>query len=105
MTWSPPANSDSSDIVQYIVYIPSRNIRDVSSSTISTLLVLNCGDDVRVQVVAVNRDSCVGMNSSEVHLTLLNIPTAPITGNGSATTEDGSAPISSKWGYIIITLP
>ena len=64
---------------------------------------MNCGIDTRVQVAAVNRAGCVGMNSSEVQLTLLDIPTAP-TGNestssegGSTTTEGGSAQTSSKW--------
>ena len=88
VTWDPPANSDASDIVQYIIYIPSRNIREVSPSTISTLTVPNCGIDTHVQVAAVNLVGCVGMNSSEVQLTLLDIPTA--------STEDGSATTSSK---------
>jgi hypothetical protein len=78
--WGPPANSDASDVNQYIVYIPSRNIRDISSSTISTLMVSNCGNDTRIQVAAVNRAGCVGMNSSEVQAVLLDLPT-----------EDGSA--------------
>jgi hypothetical protein len=89
--WDPPANSDASDVDQYIVYVPSRNIRDVSSSTLSTLTVTNCGDDVRVQVAAVNRIGCVGMNSSEVPVTLLDILTLP--------TEDGSAPASTSSKY------
>ena len=96
MTWDPPANNDSSDIDQYIVYVPSRNIIDISSSTISTLTVMNCGDDIRVQVAAMNRIGCVGLNSSEVQPTLLDIPAAS-NGNGSATTEGGSAQTSSKW--------
>ena len=106
--WDPPANSDTSDVDQYIVYVPSRNIVMTvsSSSTLTTLTVPNCGDDIHVQVVAVNRDGCVGMNSSEVQLTLLDIPIAPITGSGngsttteggSATTKGGSAQTSSKW--------
>ena len=103
MTWSPLANIDPSDIDQYIVYVPSQGIRDTSSSTISTFTVPNCGDDTRIQVAAMNRIGCVGMNSSEVQLTLLNIPT-PSNGNGSVTTEGGSATTeggstqaSSKW--------
>ena len=92
VTWDPPANSDTSDIDQYRVYAPSRNIRnDISSSTLTTLTIPNCGDDVRIQVAAVNRVGCVGMNSSEVLPVLLDsIPTAP------ATTEGGSASTSSK---------
>ena len=91
--WDPPANSDVSDIGQYIVYVPSRNIRDISFSTISTLIVSNCGDDIRIQVAAMNRDGCMGMNSSEVQLIRLNIPTVA-TENRSITTvtEGGSAP-------------
>jgi hypothetical protein len=95
VTWDPPANSDESDVDQYIVYVPSRNIRDVSSSTISTFTVPNCGEDTRIQVAAMNRFGCVGMTSSEVQLALLDIPTVP-TEVGSSTTEDGSAPTSSK---------
>ena len=98
MTWDPPANSDASDIDQYRVYVPSRNIREVLSSTLSTLTVSNCGKDILIQIAAVNRDDCVGMNSSEVQPILLDIPIAP-TDNGSATrttTEGGSAPTSSK---------
>ena len=96
MTWSPPANSDPSEIDQYRVYVPSRNIIDISSSTISTFTVPNCDEDTRVQVAAVNRAGCVGMNSSEVQLTLLDIPAGP-TDDGSTTTEGGSAQTSSKW--------
>ena len=86
VTWDPPANSDPSDIYQYIVYVPSRNIRDISPSTLTTLTVPNCGDDTRVQVAAVNRIGCVGMNSSEVQLILLDIPAGP-TEDPSATTS------------------
>ena len=69
-----------------------------SSSTLSTLTVPNCGVDVHVQVATVNHIGCVGMNSSEVQPILLDIPTASASnGNGSATTEGGSAQTSSKW--------
>jgi hypothetical protein len=88
--WDPPANTDVSDVDQYIVYVPSQNIRDVSSSTLTTLTVMNCGDDTRVQVAAVNRFGCEGMNSSEVQPNLLEIPIAP-TDDGSVTTESGPA--------------
>ena len=97
--WAPPTNSDQSDITQYIVYIPSRNIRDISFSTLNTLTLSNCGDDIRIQVAAVNRVGCVGMNSSEVQPILLDIPTAPATSEGESattTTEGGSASTSSK---------
>ena len=100
VTWDPPANSDASDIDQYIVYVPSQNIRNnVVSSTISTLTLSNCGDDIRVQVAAVSRDGCVGMNSSEVQpVPLDSIPTAP------ATIEGGSASTSSKHLKIIANI-
>ena len=90
VTWDPPANSDTSDIGQYIVYVPSRNIRDdVSSSTITTLTVSNCGVDTRVQVAAVNSVGCIGLNSSEVPPVLLDdIP--------NATAEGASTPAASS---------
>ena len=96
--WGPPTNSDASDIAKYIVYISSRNIeRTVSAAppTFTTLPIMNCGDDARVQIAAVNRIGCVGMNSSEVPPTLRDVPTVP-TDNGSATTEGGSTSTSSK---------
>ena len=96
VTWDPPANSNASDIDQYIVYVPSRNIRNISSSTMSTLTVLNCDDDTLVQVAAVNRIGCVGMNSSEV---------LPVSlGTAHATTEGGSASTSSKHLKIIANI-
>ena len=96
VTWDPPANSDVFDIDQYRVYVRSRNIRnDVSSSsTLTTLTVMNCGVDIHIQVAAVSH-GCEGLNSSEIQLLLLDIPTAP-TASGSATTEGGSTPTSSK---------
>jgi hypothetical protein len=91
----PPANSDVSEIGQYIVYVPSRNIRVVSTSTVSTLTVTNCGDNVRIQVAAMNHIGCVGLNSSEVQPLLLDIPTVP-TEDGSSTTGGGPTPTSGK---------
>jgi hypothetical protein len=102
--WDPPTNIDASDIGQYIVYIPSRNIMmNVSSSTLTTLTVSNCGDDIRVHVAAVNRVGCVGQYSPEVQLILLDIPTAAAD-NGSDTTitGGGSASASSKHLHVII---
>ena len=96
VTWDPPANSDASDIAQYVVYVQSQNISSSSSSI--NLTLSNCGDDVRVQVAAVNRVGCVGMNSSEVLPILLDMPTAP------ATTESGSASTSSKHLKIIANI-
>ena len=99
MTWDPPANSDGSDIDQYIVYVPSRGIRDNISNISSINLTLsNCGDDIHVQVAAVNRVGCVGMNSSEVLAVPLDIPTAPATteGGSNTTTEGGSATTTTE---------
>jgi hypothetical protein len=59
-------------------------------------MVPNCGDDVRVQVAAVNRVGCLGMNSSEVQPILLDIPTAPADNVSITTIEGGSASTSSK---------
>ena len=112
VSWDPPANDDPSDIDQYIVYVPSRNISDtILSSTVSTLTLSNCGDDVRIQVAAVNRVGCMGMNSSEVLPVPLDIPTARATtesgsamtteGGSSTITEGGSASTSSKQLSII----
>ena len=100
VTWGPPANSDGSDINQYIVYVPSRNIRDdVFTSTISALTVPNCIDDIRIQVAAVNHFGCVGMNSSEVQPSGLDIiPTDTPTEDGSATTTDGGSAMTTEGG-------
>ena len=92
--WAPPVNSDASNVDQYIVHVPSRNIRDVSSSTISTLTLSNCGDDILVQVAAVNRVGCVGMNSSEVVPVLLESDDNNIIPN--ATDEGASTPAASS---------
>jgi hypothetical protein len=89
VTWDRPTNNDASDIDQYTVFIPSRNIRDDASSTISTLTLSNCGEDTRVQVAAMNRFGCAGLNSSEVSPVLLdNLP--------NTTTEGVSAPTTSS---------
>ena len=85
VTWDPPANSDRSDIDRYIVYVPSRNIADIESSAISVLRILNCRDDIRIQVAAVNLFGCVGLNSSEVQPSL-SFDTAQTT-EGTQTTE------------------
>ena len=95
--WDPPANSNGSDVGQYIVYVPSRNIRnDILSSTLITLTLSNCGDDIRVQVSAVNGAGCVGMNSSEVQLTLL--PAVPSDEGATTTTEGGSTTTTTEGG-------
>ena len=96
VTWAAPTNSDASDIAQYRVYVPSQNINVTVSSApppITTLRVPNCGDDIHIQVAAVNHVGCVGMNSSEV-LPILR-PTVS-TDDGSATTEGGPTSTSSK---------
>jgi hypothetical protein len=98
--WDPPDDVDG-----YVLYVPSRNIKnDISSNkTLTTLTVPNCDDDDRVQVAAVNSIGCVGMKSSQVRLTLLDIPTAA-TDKGSDTTinEGGLASTSSKHLHVII---
>ena len=112
MEWDPPANSDASDIGQYnniIVYIPSRNIgKNISSSThtlhVTALTLSNCGDDIRVQVAAVNHDGCVGMNSFEVQPVPLDIPTIPATTEGgSYTTTEGGSNTTTEGGSAMST--
>ena len=91
--WAPPTNSDAADIAQYIVYVPSRNVNmtvSSSSPTLTTLSVPNCGDDVRVQVAAVNR-GCEGMNSSEVPPVLLGDNIVPNATTGGASTPAASS--------------
>ena len=91
VTWDPPANTDQSDIVQYIVNVTSRNISvDTVSSTIYVLRVPDCCDEVCIQVAAVNRFDCVGLTSSEVRPSLLDIVLI------DTPTEGGSATIPSK---------
>lgn len=105
VTWAPPASSNGSDIDHYIVYIPSRNIVDIESSAISVLLVPNCHDNDTIQVVAVNRFGCVGLNSSEVRPSL-SFDSAQITEDAQSTqdthgsttgTPIGSTSTSSKY--------
>ena len=94
VTWAPL----TSDIAKYIVYVPSRDINMTVSSDpppVTILRVSNCGDDTRILVAGVNRDGCMGMNSSEVLPILVDTPTAS-THNVSATTEGGSTSTSSK---------
>ena len=90
VVWDPPANTAGADIDRYIVYVPSRDISNTVSSTISTLTIWSCGDDLHVQVAAVNRLGCVGMNSSVVRPILLDIPTEGGSANTISTAVDGS---------------
>ena len=93
--WDPPTNSDPSDIDRYRVSATPQGIVNSENSAISVLQVPNCRDeDTRIQVTAVNRVGCVGINSSEVRPSLLDIQTAT-TANGSATTTE-AASASSK---------
>ena len=88
VTWNPPANTDQCDINQYIVNVTSRNIpADSVSSAVAILRLPECGDDIHIQVAAVNRFGCMGPNI-EVQASLLDIPTD--------TTEAGSATTPSK---------
>ena len=97
--WDPPANTDQSDIDQYIVNVTSRNIQaDAVLSAIHVLPVPECDDDIRIQVAAVNHFGCEGPNV-EVQPSLLDdIPTAPSeNGTASTTVQGGSASTSSKY--------
>ena len=106
--WNPPAGSIGSDVDSYRTYVPSRNINVTSISTLSPLTVMNCDNDVRVQVAAVSGLGCVGQNSSEVQPDLLDVSTedgSATTEDGSATTatiEGGSASTSSEWSSTIL---
>ena len=42
MTWDPPTNVDIFDIDSYIIYVPSRNMMNVSLSTTIGLIIPNC---------------------------------------------------------------
>lgn len=88
MQWDPPINSVESDTDHYLVYVPSRNIMENESSAISVLQVPKCGDNIHIQVAAVNRFGCIGPNV-DVLPRLLDRRTA--------TTEGGSASNSSKY--------
>ena len=85
VTWDPPANSDGSDIGHYILNVTSRNIVDIESSAISVLRIPNCRSDDTIQVAAVNRFGCVGMNSSEERPSLFTF-----VDNNTQTGEGGS---------------
>ena len=99
VTWDPPAGSDGSDIDHYMVYIPSRNIMIIESSTITVFRIPNCRDDDGILVAAVNRFGCEGLNSSEVVPNLLPNNIAQTTEGGSTITptQSGSGSVSSKW--------
>ena len=110
VTWSPPTNSDGSDIDHYIVYVPSRNIMENETSVISVLRLPNCRDDVRIQVAAVNQFDCVGLKSEILLNMFNNIPTTEglFTTNtpnefASTPTEDGPTSVPSKLHVIVDT--
>ena len=96
--WDPPANFDPSDIGQYRVSVTPQGIVDFEFSAISVLRVPNChDDDTRIQVAAVNRFGCVGMNSSEVQPSLLDdIPNA---------TADGASTPAASSKYFKVHVP
>ena len=98
MQWDPPADSNPSDIDQYIVNVTSQNIlADTVFSAIHVLRVPECDDDIRIQVAAVNHFGCEGPNV-EVQPSLLDIPTAPSENKtASATVQGGSASTSSRY--------
>ena len=73
--WDRPTNVDRFDIDGYIIYVPSRNMIDVSSSTTIDLNIPNCRvGNISIQVAAVNRLGCIGPNSSHIQLSLLEVP-------------------------------
>ena len=87
VTWNPPSNIDRFDIDRYIIYIPSRNITDVSFSTTIDLTIPNCrdGDNSIILVAAMNRLGCVGPNSSPIRPNL-DIPTIQMQDDGISRT-------------------
>ena len=103
VTWNPPVNTDQSDINEYRVYVPSQGIMITESSAISVLHMLECGDDLRIQVAAVNLFGCMGPNF-EVQPRLPDIISSAPTENGTVATsnthntpiQDGSTSASSK---------
>ena len=98
VTWDPPANTDQSDIDRYTVNVPSRNIVDNETSAISLVRIPNCHSDDSIQVAAVNRFGCVGMNSSEVQPSLSFNRLLTTEGTHGSTTIH-STPIGSTSGY------
>ena len=102
VTWNPPANTDESDINEYIVFVPSQGIRRTAPSAISVLSIRECSDDIRIQVAAVNLFGCIGP-SFDLQPSLSDISTTP-TENKTASTSNthnipsqgGSSSASSK---------
>ena len=66
--WDPPANSV--DITHYLVYVPALNMKDTTDSPISSLSLRDCPERFSIKVAAINRFGCIGINSSEVNVTL-----------------------------------
>ena len=74
MTWDPPADVDRFDIDRYIIYVPSRNMMNVSFSTTIDLDITNCrvGNN-SIQVAAMNRLGCIGPTSSLIQPSLMEM--------------------------------
>ena len=66
--WDPPPNSV--EVINYLVYIPALDMKDTTNSLITSLLLRNCPERLGVKVAAINRFDCIGINSSEVNVTL-----------------------------------
>ena len=70
--WDPPPNSV--DITNYMLYVPTRNMKITTNSPIYSLLLRDCPESFGLIVAAVNRFGCIGINSSEVNVTLQPTP-------------------------------
>ena len=84
--WDPPANSV--DITNYLVYVPALNMNVTTNSFILSLPLRDCPKSFGVKVAAMNRFGCIGINSSEVNVTLTpqstsGVSTSPATSESS----------------------
>ena len=66
--WDPPANSVDITHYNYVVY--ALNMNATINSLITSLPLRDCPESFGVKVAAINRFGCIGMNSSEVNVTL-----------------------------------
>ena len=105
--WDPPANVDVSDIDHYIITVPSQNIVETESAAIIALRIRNCHRNDSIQVAAVSRFGCVGVNSLQTRPSLLDsiaratesITSTSIgstTGTGTSIGSTTSTPIGSS---------
>ena len=66
--WDPPLNSE--DIINYLIYFPALNMNVTADSFIYSLLLRDCPERFNITVAAINRFGCIGINSSEISVTL-----------------------------------